>query len=88
MEYSPRTDPADNSVYLYMHKPTTAAAADFKNGYTTYLTSNTIPHHVRFSFASGSIDKEDTNLRIMLLETVILIKFYFNSVYRVKRNKQ
>ena len=54
-----------------MTKAANTSAADFKNGYQTYLEEDTTkalkPHHVRFSFASGDINKEDTNLRLMLI---------------------
>ena len=71
MKYEIRSDPADSSKYLYMEKASTSAEADFKNGFQTYLTEDATkalkPHHVRFSFASGDLNKEDTNLRLMLI---------------------
>ena len=84
MSYEIRSDPADSSKYLYMTKSANASAADFKNGFQTYLATDTTkslkPHHVRFSFASGDIHKEDTNLRLMLIGdgNVKFHKFYFN----------
>ena len=67
-----------------MTKAANTAAADFKNGFQTYLEEDTTkalkPHHVRFSFASGDINKEDTNLRLMLIgaDNVKFDMFYFN----------
>ena len=84
MKYEIRSDPADSSKYLYMTKGNGTAAADFKNGFQTYLTEDKTkalkPHHVRFSFASGDINKEDTNLRLMLIgdNNVKFHMFYFN----------